>query len=275
MNKMFTAVATAQLAQAGKLAFTDPLGKHLTGYQNRDVASKVTIHHLLTHTGGTGDIFGPQFEEKRKELRELADYLALYGERALQFEPGSRWSYSNYGFLLLGVLVEKVSGQGYYEYVRKNVFEPAGMTRTDSLAENEDVPGRSTGYMRGPDGWKTNTDTLPWRGTSAGGGYSTVEDLVRFAQALLGHKLLDAKHTELVITGKVATRGGSAKYAYGFFDTVDDSVRWFGHGGGAPGMNGELRIYPDSGYIVAVLVNLDPPAASRIADALGERLPAN
>ncbi|HZN38887.1 MAG TPA: serine hydrolase domain-containing protein [Planctomycetota bacterium] len=274
MNKMFTAVATAQLAQAGKLAFTDSLGTHLTEYPNHDVASKVTIHHLLTHTGGTGDIFGPQFEEKRKELRELADYLALYGERALQFEPGSRWSYSNYGFLLLGLLVEKVGGQSYYEYVRKNVFEPAAMTRTDSLAENEDVPGRSTGYMRSPDGWKPNTDTLPWRGTSAGGGYSTVEDLVRFAQALLGHKLLDGKHTELVTTGKVATRGESSKYAYGFFDTVADGVRWFGHGGGAPGMNGELRIYPDSGYIVAVLVNLDPPAASRIADALGERLPA-
>jgi CubicO group peptidase (beta-lactamase class C family) len=231
------------------------------------------IHHLLTHTGGTGDIFGPKFTEKRKELRELADYLALYGERELQFEPGSRWAYSNYGFLLLGLVVERVSGQGYYDFVRKNVFEPAGMTRTDSLAENEAVDGRSTGYLRTPEGWQPNTETLPWRGTSAGGGYSTVEDLVRFAQALLGHRLLDAQHTELVTTGKVDAGGGS-RYAYGFSDTVEDGVRSFGHGGGAPGMNGELRIFPDSGYIVAVLANLDPPAASRIADVLAERLPA-
>jgi CubicO group peptidase (beta-lactamase class C family) len=130
------------------------------------------------------------------------------------------------------------------------------------------------GYLRSPEGWQPNTDTLPWRGTSAGGGYSTVEDLVRFAQALLGHRLLDAGHTERVVTGKVEARTLSSKYAYGFIDTVADGVRWFGHGGGAPGMNGELRIFPASGYIVAVLVNVDPPAATRLADFVGERLPA-
>jgi len=111
MNKMFTAVSALQLVQAGKIKLTDPLGKYLTDYPNQDVASKVTIHHLLTHSGGTGDFFGPQFDAHRLELRNLQDYVKLYGQRGLEFEPGSRWAYSNYGFLLLGVLIERVSGQ--------------------------------------------------------------------------------------------------------------------------------------------------------------------
>jgi CubicO group peptidase (beta-lactamase class C family) len=272
MNKMFTAVAVAQLVEHGRLRFTDSVGALLPDYPNRDLASKVTVHHLLTHTGGTGDIFGPQYFSKRLEVRELKDYVALYGSRGLEFEPGSRWAYSNYGFLLLGVIVEKVSGRSYYDYVREHVFKPAAMTRTDSLPETEAVAGRSVGYRGGAGAWRPNTDTLPWRGTSAGGGYSTVEDLARFAQALVTNKLLDAAHTGLVTSGKVATP--RSKYGYGFGDNTADGVRWFGHGGGAPGMNGELRIFPESGYAIAILANLDPPAASRLADFLIERLPA-
>ena len=90
MNKMFTAVSILQLVQAGKLQLTDPLGKYLTDYPNKNVASKVTIHHLLTHTGGTGDFFGPEFDAHRLELRALKDYVTLYGKRDLAFEPGSR-----------------------------------------------------------------------------------------------------------------------------------------------------------------------------------------
>ena len=104
MNKMFTAVATLQLVQSGKLDLKAPFGNYLTDYPNKDVASKVTIAQLLTHTGGTGDIFGPDFDKHRLELKTLRDYVNLYGQRALGFEPGSRWQYSNYGFLLLGVL---------------------------------------------------------------------------------------------------------------------------------------------------------------------------
>jgi len=274
MNKMFTAVSVLQLVQAGKIKLTDPLGKYLTDYPNRDVASKVTIHHLLTHSGGTGDFFGPQFDAHRLELRTLQDYVKLYGNRGLEFEPGSRWAYSNYGFLLLGVLIEKVSGQSYYDYVLEHVYKPAGVTSTASLSEDQAVPDRSVGYTKsgGGDAWKPNTDTLPWRGTSAGGGYSTVEDLLRFANALQNHKLLDARHTELLTTGKMDTPMGG-KYAYGFIDQTSGGVRCFGHGGGAPGMNGDLRICPQSGYVIAALANLDPPAAQRLADFTANRLP--
>jgi D-alanyl-D-alanine carboxypeptidase len=107
MNKMFTAVAILQLVEAGKVKLTAPLGTYLRDYPNREVATKVTIHQLLTHTGGTGDIFGPAFDAHRKELRSLADYVKLYGKRGLEFAPGSRWAYSNYGFILLGVVIER------------------------------------------------------------------------------------------------------------------------------------------------------------------------
>jgi CubicO group peptidase (beta-lactamase class C family) len=275
MNKMFTAVAVLQLAETGKIKLTDPLGKYITDYPNQDIATKVTIHQLLTHTGGTGDIFGPEFDAHRKDLRTLNDYVTLYGKRGPEFEPGSRWQYSNYGMVLLGVVIERVTGQSYYDYVQDHIYKVAGMPSTESLPEDQVVPDLSIGYMRSPatGAWVPNTDTLPYRGTSAGGGYSTVGDLFQFANALLRHQLLNANSTELLITGKVEA-GPGGKYAYGFEDHRDkDGNGWVGHGGGAPGMNADLRIYPKSGYVVAVLANLDPPAAQRISQFLDARLP--
>jgi D-alanyl-D-alanine carboxypeptidase len=275
MNKMFTAVAILQLVEAGKVDLKAPLGTYLTDYPNREVATKVTIHHLLTHTGGTGDIFGPEFDAHREELRTLDDYVELYGERGPEFEPGSQWVYSNYGFILLGAVIEAVTGQSYYDYVREHIYELAGMTRTGSLPEVKEVPDRAVGYMdlSGGTDWQPNTETLPYRGTSAGGGYSTVEDFARFADALLNHELLGPDSTELLITGKEEI-GPGISYAYGFEDDRDaEGSGWVGHGGGAPGMNGDLRVYPASGYVVVVLANLDPPVAQRVADYLDARLP--
>ena len=273
MNKMFTAVATLQLVQAGKLELNDPLGKYLTDYPNKNVASKVTIHHLLTHTGGTGNIFGPDFDAHRLELHALQDYVKLYGKRDLQFEPGSQWDYSNYGFVLLGVIIEKVSGQSYYDYVREHIYVPAGMTSTGSEPEDQAVSDRSVGYTKMDSGgqWKPNTDSLPYRATSAGGGYSTVEDLAHFAAALEANKLLNEHYTELLTTGKPGTPDNS--YAYGFEDHKINGTRCFGHGGGAPGMNGALEICPGPGYVVAVLANMDPPAAGRVSEFIADRLP--
>ena len=270
MNKMFTATAILQLVQAGKIKLDDPLGKFLTGYPNKDVA-RVTVHQLLTHTGGTDDIFGPEFDSHRLQLRSLNDYVTLYGSRGLRFEPGTKWEYSNYGFVLLGAIIEKVSGQSYYDYVRDHIYTPAGMTRTGSEPEDVAVPDRSKGYMRDNDAWKLNTETLPYRGTSAGGGYTTVEDLLRFANALTDHKLLDAHYTDLLTSAKGSP--GGENYAYGFEDNTRGGVRSFGHSGGAPGMNGDLRIFPQTGYVVAALVNMDR-GAQRATDWVSERLPA-
>jgi len=266
MNKMFTAVAVLQLIEQNKLSLDGTVGDYWRDYPNHDVATRVTIRHLLTHTGGTGDIFTPEFNEHRLQIQTLNDYAKLYGRRALEFEPGSQFRYSNYGFLLLGILIERVSGLSYYDYVQKNIYEPAGMNGTGSLPEAEPVPGRATGYLPGKDGWEPNTDTLPWRGTSAGGGYSTVGDLVKFAAALEQGKLLSAH--SLSEAAREQTR--NSKYGFGF----EAQGSYFGHSGAAPGINGELRIYPRTGHVIAVLSNLEPPSAMRVAAFAGHRLPA-
>jgi D-alanyl-D-alanine carboxypeptidase len=274
MNKMFTATAILQLVEQGKVRLEDPVGKYLAGYPTREVADKVTIHELLTHTGGTGDIFGPVYRQNRDKLRSPADYVALYGTRGLAFEPGTRFEYSNYGFVLLGAVIEKVSGKSYYDFVREHIFAPAGMKDTDSYLATAEVANRAVGYTRMDSGapLEPNTFSLPPRGSPAGGGYSTAEDLMRFAQALTSHKLLNAESTNLLTTGKVGPPG--RMYAYGFEDEREDGARMIGHNGGSPGVNAELNIYPESGYLVVVLANLDPPAAGRLAQFIGARLPA-
>ena len=201
--------------------------------------------------------------------------MKLYGKRGLEFEPGSRWAYSNYGFMLLGVVIEKVTGQSYYDYVQAHIHAPAGMTRSGSLPEDRPVPDRSIGYMKPPGtaAWAPNTDTLPYRGTSAGGGYSTVERS-RTLRARVARSQTAQSRLHQAADHRKVDIGPGVKYAYGFEDARDaDGNGWVGHGGGAPGMNGDLRIYPKSGYVVAVLANLDPPAAQRISEYLDPRLP--
>ena len=125
---------------------TIPIGKHLPDYPNHEVAAKVTLRHLLTHTGGTGDIFGPVFEQNRLQLRRarrLREALRL--EPLLGFEPGARFEYSNYGFVLLGAVIEAASGQSYYDYAREHVFRPAGMTATGPAAGIHGCPETGDG----------------------------------------------------------------------------------------------------------------------------------
>jgi D-alanyl-D-alanine carboxypeptidase len=269
MNKMFTAVAILQLVERGKLSLDDTVGKVLPDYPNTNVASKVKIRHLLSHTGGTGDIFGPGFDAHRLELKTLQDYVKLYGGRDLRFEPGSNWEYSNYGFLLLGVVIEKISGKSYYDFVEENICKVAGMTNSGSEPESVEVANRSKGYMRDRFEIVSNEPTLPWRGTSAGGGYTTARDLMKFASALMSNKLLKAE------TLAEATRPQfkTGDYGFGFQIGRSEEVRTYGHGGGAPGMNAILRVYPESGQSVIVLCNLDSPTASRIGDWLHARMP--
>ena len=268
MNKMFTAVAILQLVDAGKVALADPVAKYLPDYPDKELAAKVTVRDLLTHTGGTGDIFGPEFFRNRLTLKEHADYVKLYGARPQEAGAGT-FHYSNYGYILLGSIIEKASAMSYYDYVRKNVFEPAGMASTGSLPENVPVVNRARGYMRRQGQWVSNAATLPWRGTAAGGGYSTVGDLYRFATALSSGKLLSkamlAEATRAQVTPPV--------YGYGFFLQGEGALQHYGHNGGAPGMNAELRIYPQLGYVIVALSNVDPPGATRMADFIEARMP--
>jgi D-alanyl-D-alanine carboxypeptidase len=276
MNKMLTAVAVLQLVQAGKVDLGASFGTYVTGYPNAAMASKATIHHLLTHTGGTGDIFGPQFTANRLDLRDTEDYLKLYGTRSLLFEPGAQFAYSNYGFMLLGAVIERVTGMSYDHYVATHVLAPAGMTATGAAPEDSFVPDRAVGYMRQGGVLVSNAPTLPYRGTPAGGWYSTVGDFERFATALLEHRLLDPAHTALLLGGKVQMgQSPFLKYAYGFMDRIQAGRRFVGHGGSAPGMNGELTFEPDGGYTIVVLSNFDPFAATQIEAFIINNLPSN
>jgi len=280
MGKMFTAVAALQLVQAGKLKLSEPIRNYLPDYPNKDVASKVTIHQLLTHTGGTGDMFGPELDKHRLELRTHDDYIHLFGSRPLTFEPGSRWEYSNYGFVILGAIIERVSGENYYDYLRNHIFDPAGMRSIRFPSEGEPEPGRSVEYTKqGGNTWHAARSNAvgtagsgPIRGMAAGGASTAIDDLLRFANALQEHKLLDAHYTELLTTGQVSTPNGG-HYAYGFQDAVMNGLRCFGHSGGSPGVNGDLEICPATGYTVAVLANIDPFAAQIVSSFIVNRLP--
>lgn len=272
MNKMFTAVAVLKLREAGKLRLEDTLAKWLPDYPNAELARRVTLHHLLTHTGGTGDIFGPEFDAHRTELLTHQDYVKLYGRRALEFDPGARFAYSNYGFVLLGCVIEKASGQSYHDYLEEHVLLPAGMKATASPLESEAVANRSVGYHGAPERRSSNADLLPPRATAAGGGLSTAGDMLRFAQALTSHALLSEASTRLLMTRKVPM-GPGLWYGYGFMEHDADGVHFFGHGGGAPGMNADFKIFPESGHVLVVMANMDPPASGVIAEFITARLP--
>jgi CubicO group peptidase (beta-lactamase class C family) len=251
INKIFTHVGIGQLAAEGKLSLTDTIANHLPGLAVPS-ADKITIEQLLQHRSGLGDIFGPKFMTSQASLRTLADYVPLFADQPLQFEPGTSQRYSNAGFVVLGLIIEKLSGQTYYDYVRDHITKPAGMTDTASYAIDEKVANRAVGMTRrGPNGPLTarqsNARTLPARGSSAGGGYSTTTDLLRFSQALLADKLLPKRWTDWVFSGKLDGPG----------------QRNIGVAGGSPGVNGVLEIEPP--YTIVVLSNFDPPSAEEIA----------
>jgi D-alanyl-D-alanine carboxypeptidase len=276
VNKVMTAVAILQLVEDGKLALTDTVGKHIKDLENKVIAEKVTIHQLLTHTGGTGDFFGPDFYAKLGELRSLENYLALDPMRKLEFEPGTRCGYSNYGYVLLGIVIERVSGLNYYDYVRQRVYDPAGMDSSDTPSEDQQVRRRSIGYTKplGSTVWVPNTNTLPMRGSSAGGGLTTVGDLFRFARGLATNELLSPQYTDLLISAKTSKENACpTPFAYGVVDMRDkDGSGWIGLNGAAEGQNAHWKLYPKSGYSIAVLSNLDLPAADRVANFIDRHL---
>lgn len=263
MDKMFTAIAILQLFEQGRLSLDGRIGDYWPDYPNQEVARKVTIHQLLVHTSGLGDCFeGDFFTTPKDQLRTLEGYLPLFVDDPLRFEPGTQFAYSNEGYIVLGVIIEQVSGQSYWNFVKENIFQPSGMSDTHAYELDAEVLNRAIGYTtQDAQGNETgaladNTPLMPIKGTSAGGGYSTVEDLLNFSNALLGYRLLSPESTELLLAGKVEIRE-DYKYAYGFFDRVISGQRVVGHGGGAPGVCTSMEMYLDSGYTIIVLSNSD------------------
>jgi CubicO group peptidase (beta-lactamase class C family) len=276
VGKTFTAVAVAQLVEQGQLSFQDPIGEYVHGFP-ADVASTVTIDHLLTHTSGMGDFTQPgqPYPQAARSAVTATDLLPLITDAPLMFEPGSQVGYSNSGYVVLGAIVEAVSGEPYFDYVTEHVFGPARMTSTDWAIPGTGDGDRATAYMvvdedgrplplPGPDGGgqpagerrlADASGVLPW-GNPAGGAYATVGDLQRFGASLLGHRLLGAELTEVLLAGKVPGQRGD-RWSYGFTDETIGGVRIVGKGGGAPGVAAVLDLYPDLDYVVVILANYD------------------
>jgi CubicO group peptidase (beta-lactamase class C family) len=247
INKTFTHLAIDQLVASGKLSLSDPIRKFLPEYPNKEAAQKVTVQQLLDMTSGIGDFFGDRYTATPKEqLRTLQAYLPLFADKPLEFPPGTKHRYSNGGFVVLGLIIEKVSGLDYYAYVRNNIFKPVGMTHTDSFEKDSLPPDCALGYTGEGTSRKSNHETLPERGSSAGGGYSTVHDLLSYTQAL-EHGTIAPKSAEeqpeLVIAG------------------------------GAPGLNAALNWGSRTGYVIIVLSNFDPPTATMMSRHIRSWLP--
>lgn len=244
INKIFTRIAIGQLVREGKISFDDRLGKYLPDYANKDARDKVTIRHLVTMKSGIGDFFGERFMAMPKDkLRKNSDFIQLFADQPLAFEPGTSERYSNGGYILLGAIIEKVTGKSYYDYVRENVFKPAGMIVTDSF-ENDKMPANTAnGYTRRNPKSEllNNINTRPFRGSAAGGGYSNAADLLKFSIAVKNGKL------------QIPDDDGQPRKDF----------PGLGVAGGADGINALLVISPQTNYTIIVLSNYDPSSAEK------------
>ena len=257
MNKMFTSVTIAQLVEQGKLSYDDPLSKFVPDFPSAAAAQKIRIKHLLTHTSGLGSYFNEEFDRSsRARYRTVGDMMQLAKGDSLAFEPGTRWSYSNTGMLVLGKVIEVVTKQDYFDYVREHLAKPTGMNNTDAYELDRVNPNLAVGYQReyaadGTKRYRNNIFMHVMRGGPAGGGYSTAEDLLRFAEALKAGKLVSKTTFELMTTPKPDVN--SPRYGYGF--GVDPQTGIVGHSGGFPGISSNLDIFKGTGYVAVVMSN--------------------
>jgi len=268
MNKMFTSTAVARLVEAGKLSFDDPIGKYIDEtWLPRAVTDMITVRHLITHTSGLGSYFNEVYDRSSRALfRKLDDYKPLIKDDKPAFTPGEKFQYSNTGMFLLGVIIEKVTGEDYFEHIRKAIYAPAGMTNSDCYEMDYPVENLAIGYspdFTSPYKWQNNLYKHVLKGGPAGGGFSTVKDLHKFALALLSGKLVSKPVRETMWTD---FKG--ANYGYGFQVVQSPMGKAVGHSGGFPGINSQLDIYVDSGYIVAAMCNYDN-GASPLANRIG------
>lgn len=277
-SKMFTAVAIAQLVEQGLISFDDPVGKVLPDYPNQDVRDQVSIHHLLTHTSGMGSFIDAKYKEeflaKRANLKTISDVVNLFKNRPLEF-PIGEFHYSPDGYEVLGAIIEAISGQDYFDYVRDHIYSVAGMENTDCYeidpeSLRDDI---AVGYTTAKGKRIGNLDANFLKGTAGGSGYSTCEDMSKFAQALLSNRLISAETLETMLTPYIneGSKGNQTKYqGYGFQIWDIGGVKRFGHPGRFTGVNARFDVFPDLDYTVVVLANYDPPAAFDIAEKAEE-----
>lgn len=284
-SKPFTALAILQLAQQGKIDFYDTLGTYLDGFP-AEIAGAVTVHHLLTHTSGMGDLLGNQeylakvgtWTSAGEVMTEL---MKIIQKEPLAFTPGAGSRYSNNGYDTLGAIVAQVSGKSFYDYVREHIFAVAGMTRTDFYTRPQWLSDRRIAHPYTLEASGQRVDAVRggigaarmFIGTGGGNAFSTGPDLARFACALENGKLLNPAYTELFMSAKLpqrprgtadpATRGF---VAYGASAPVVNNHWLFTHGGGAAGESTNWTIYRGLDWCGVILSNYDQIDLQAIID---------
>ncbi|KGI78447.1 beta-lactamase [Oleiagrimonas soli] len=273
MGKMFTAVAIAQLVQAGKLSWNDTLAKWVPEYPDQATAKKITVWELLHHTSGLGDYMVPAFFEHRERYVHPVDYLRLIARQPLVSAPGKQWNYSNSGYVLLGRIIENVSGESYFDYVQHHIFAPAHMLSSGFSSIDQVVPKLAVGYYHDAlfsKAWKANWLKLPYMAAPDGGGYSTNADMLRFAKAMRDGTLLKPATLAKMFDDEVPA--GPGWNAAGFGDRLSHGRHIRGKVGGIEGTTADLQMVWETGATVVMTSNEGPSEnwmlVERIADLL-------
>ncbi len=274
ISKMITAVATLQLYEQGKLKLNIPIGEYLSDYPNKLVRDSVTIHQLLTHTSGLNNFYVADIKKIRNsEYKKTSDFVTLFVNDSLLSKPGTKYDYSGTGFVILGLIIEKISGKNYYDYVRDYIFKPAEMSNTTELEIDSIVSNKASGYtsMFGETKILKKNDYYLTKASPAGFHYSTVNDLFNFSKALRNGNLLKKETAELMFEPKV--KGYNTNLGYG----IDIDLRYNqiiqGHSGGWYGIHCELMDFMEDNYTIVILSNIDDggkTGASKVADFFKE-----
>jgi CubicO group peptidase (beta-lactamase class C family) len=263
ITKQFTAASILMLEERGKLKTNDLVKKYMPDAPA--AWDKMTIFHVLTHTAGIPNFTSfPDYESTQALPTTPEKLVARFKDKPLDFEPGTKWSYSNSGYVLLGYLIEKVSGQNYEEFVQQNIFTPLGMKDSGYDSNSAVIVHRASGYAPGKNGPENAGFVHMSVPFSAGALYSTTEDLLLWEQGLFGGKVLKPESLAKMTTPF------KDDYALGLGVTTRNGHKVFSHGGGIQGFNTMLAYYPDDKLTVAVLANVNGPAAGELGTRLAQ-----
>ena len=275
VTKQFTAAAILKLQEERKLSVKDKLSKYIPDFPRGD---KVTLRQLLTHTSGIHSYNDDPGFWSRVTNDTMEAIIEAMKKEPYDFDPGTKWRYDNSGYLLLGYIVEKVSGQSYGDFLREHIFQPLGMTNTGFYRAHPGLPHEALGYSLGTNGFERalNFD-VSWFG-GAGALYSTVEDLYRWNEGIFNGRVLDTASLKAAFT-PVETKENQAYYnprgtgyGFGWFIGRNRGLHEIWHSGSVPGFNSLLLRVPDEKFTVAILANVDPGQTNAAPDHLAYQL---
>jgi CubicO group peptidase (beta-lactamase class C family) len=247
LTKSFTAISILQLEEEGKLSVEQPLSKYVQGFPNGD---DITIHHLLTHSSGIPELLNVVDNKNEHSPNEIIEQIK---NKELEFKPGEKYAYSNSNYLLLGSIIESVSGQSYKDYVKENIFEKADMKSSGFLNSSADY---AVGYENMEKPTRNFHDSLTF---AAGDITSTVSDMEKYNQAINNHVLLSEEATDKMQTGYIKSAPfGIAKYGYGWH-VIDNKIsfdhKMIQHAGGLAGHKAEFARFIDDDLNIIILTN--------------------